>query len=95
MNKELHIWLEEPPFDVYTDFISTEHAILCGEENIDTTQPHFLQFRYGYRLFVHTHSHDVKGHEITLGECEGTSKCIREAHNLEKLLLAGAFDWWR
>lgn len=59
---------------------------------LHTTLTHFLSFSYGKRLFVHTP--DRKVHEITLGECEGTDKDIRVAHNIEKLLIAGEFDWF-
>ena len=94
MSKELHLWLKEPDCFYYPDFMSTSNAIGMNDECIHTTQPHFLQFRYGYRLFVHTDRHDLVGHEITLGDCVGTERIIREAHNLEKMLIAGEFDWF-
>ena len=34
-------------------------------------------------------------HEITVGRCKGTKKELRPAHNLERMLLAGAFDWFK
>lgn len=99
-DKKLHVWLKCPNYihilgkDIYDDYIDTKSAIERGDKVIHTTQPHFLRFRYGYRLFVHTDRNDANGHEITLGECEGTNKEIREAHNIEKMLFAGTFDWF-
>ena len=59
---------------------------------IHTTQPAFLQFKYAKRLFIILNK---EIHEITLGKCEGTDKEIRKAHNIEKMLLNGAFDYFR
>ena len=96
--KELHLILdniskagiEEP---IYDTFVTTYKRIeeLCPDI-VYTTVPRFLCWDYAERLFVH-----VRGevHEMTLGSCEGTDKEIRVAHNLEKMLLAGAFDWFR
>ena len=94
MSKQLHLWLEEPRHHIENDYIFTKRAIDNGESYIETLQTHFLSFEYGYRLFVHIDADDIEGHEITLGDCVGTNKCIREAHNVERMLLAGAFDWF-
>lgn len=93
---ELHIWLIKPNEEYYDNFIDTGNAIENGENIIHTTQTYFLHFSYlidkGYRLFVHVDY--VKQHEITLGECEGTKRDIKEGHNIEKMLYAGEFDWF-
>lgn len=95
MEKELHVWLKNPNNGFfYASYLDTLEAISKNEKRIDTTQPHFLHFSYGYRLFVHTDSNDLDGHEITLGECEGTNREIRVAHNIEKMLIAGEFKWF-
>lgn len=93
-NKQLHLWLEEPRHHIENDYISTQKAINDGKSYIETLQPHFLSFQYGYRLFVHIDVDDVDGHEITLGNCMGIDKSIRESHNIEKMLFAGVFDWF-
>ena len=93
--KELHIHLDLHECELIenTTFVTTEKALDKGEKlAIHTTQTHFCQFDYGRRLFVHANG---EVHEITLGECEGTDKEIREAHNIEKILIAGTFSWWR
>lgn len=100
MKKELHVWLdpgidEMDKYEILFSFHDTQIAITEGRHIIHTTQPHILQFRYGYRLFVHVMHDDLTGHEITLGDCEGTERIIREGYNIEKMLVAGEFDWWR
>ena len=96
MDKQLHIWLERPKdnFLVYIDVLSTERAMNEEFNHIHTTQTHFLQFRYGYRLFVHVYEDDYFGHEITLGNCVGTNREIKKSHNIEKMLFAGEFEWY-
>ena len=80
----------DAPFYCHTTFMGTE-AALGKEEIVYTTQLHFLNFKYAERLFV---SIGDELHEITLGNCVGTNMEIREGHNLEKMLLAGVFDWF-
>lgn len=90
--KQQHILVVHPCDDeyCYTSFVETFNAL--GKENVlHTTQLHFLSFNYAERLFV---SIDGVNHEITLGECDGTSREIKKGHNLERLLIAGEFDWF-
>ena len=79
-----------PPV-TYTTYQETFQAINT-KSVVQTTQPAFLQFKYAKRLYVVVND---KIHEITLGKCEGTDREIHEAHNIEKMLLNGAFDYFR
>lgn len=104
MNKfdEIHLylqfalkdWNETIPVqvDFYNSMLLFEHPELRKSNILHTTQPHFLSFHYGKRLFVHTPSGEV--HEITLGRCDGTNRYIKIGHNLEKLLISGEFKWF-
>ena len=77
---------------VYYTYIETEQAL--ANENIKciyTTVTHFLRWCFAERLFVHING---EVHEITLGECDGTLREIRDVHNIEHMLIAGEFDWW-
>jgi len=100
--KEMHVYLDM--LSVLTEMANGEIGEVCQsykdtytflnkEHNdiIRTTITHFLSWDFGERLFVHVNN---EVHEITLGECEGTDKDIRVAHNLEKLLFAGKFSWF-
>lgn len=98
--KEIHLWLSSMITTFYTDefvncytsYIETEQAIYSPNiDIIHTTQLSFLSFRYAERLFVHV---GKEVHEITLGECEGTDREIREEHSLDKMLINGVFDWF-
>jgi hypothetical protein len=110
MLKEIHLHLKvkrtdfERGYYMYDDYIGTKEMIqgALNSKHLDyiihTTQPHFLSFKYlPARLFVHFYNKDDQEeiHEITLDRCEGTEKELREAHNLERMLLAGSFDWWK
>ena len=107
MLKEIHIHLNYKleDYDKWTiedNFIDTKMVINNAiqspyNEVIHTTQPHFLSFKYfPARLFVHLYNKndEEEVHEITLEHCEGTEKELRPAHNLERMLLAGSFDWF-
>ena len=93
--KELHIVLDSESVlccdnVVYSTYCGTEIALLT-DEIVFTTQTAFLSFRWAERLFVHR---KACVHEITIGDCEGTTRFIREGHNLEKMLISGEFDWF-
>lgn len=109
MLKEIHLHLKitnkkQTNLLYYEDYIGTKRAIEKAlesdkDEVIHTTQTHFLSFKYlPARLFVHCYNKsnedDEEIHEITLEHCEGTEKELRLAHNLERMLLAGSFDWF-
>ncbi len=106
--KELHVYMYTPKslfkpqlysylFDdhtVYVSFKDTEEAIVRGEETIHTTITHFLSFQYeGYRLFIHLTPDHFE--ECVIGSKNTwTNRDIGYAHNLEKMLLAGAMGEW-
>lgn len=95
--QELHLWLDftelsKENYNISITTIDTLRHFKDGDRIIHTVIPHFLQWIYGEKLFVHCNG---ECHEITLGKCEGTEKEIREVHNLERILFAGGFDWWQ
>lgn len=77
--------------EILFTYDDTAREIRDGLRDIYTTVPHFLNFKYAKRLFVHV-DNDI--HEITIGKCDGTTREISESTNIEKLLYAGEFDWW-
>lgn len=89
--KEIHIHMDDVPKGCLTTYCATEKAIEDDYDVIHTTISHFCSWRYHRRIFVHVNG---EKHEITMGECKGTNKEIRESHNLERMLIAGTFDWF-
>lgn len=82
-------WYED---DIYFTYEETYSELNQGRREIYTTVPHFLSFKYAKKLFVHINS---EVYEITIGKCCGTTREIKKTHNIEKLLFAGEFDWWK
>lgn len=97
MEKEFHLYLDDyqATKDSYClhSYVATKKAIEAGQYIIHTTQVALVStslIHAGYRIFIYPSV--GKPFEITLGKCANTSKEIREAHNLEKLLVNGGFD---
>ena len=103
MDKEYHLYLYIPedwnidPLGFMFIYCLTvkevENCIKQGRNKIYTFQVCTLStdlFKKGYRIFIHDAPKSV--FEITLGHCDRTDKDIRMTHNLEKMLLNGAFQ---
>lgn len=96
---ELHIYMDADsvmahtdPDPIILDYITSKNAALSDQNIVRTIQVALCSWDYNRRIFIHWKN---ECHEITLGECEGTDKEIRKAHNIMNLLLRGAFDWFR
>ena len=102
MKKELHIYMDGNSFEKYgivTDIIPTHETYVEADKAargespvVRTTQVACCSFDYGRRVFIH---YKGETHEITIGKCEGTDKEIRKSHNIMRMLLTGAFDWYQ
>lgn len=92
MCEKLILYLDTPPYYGCCTYQETLNNINGGYDVVITTQPAFLQFKYAKRLFVKVNGEE---HEITLGKYEGIDREIKKFHNIEKMLLNGAFDWFR
>lgn len=94
--KEFHVWLDTIKFPalvtLQTVYDTTKAKLNCREDIIHTTQTAFLKTSIldEYKLFVHRYGQQI---EITLGSCQGTDREIKAGDNLEKLVLAGEFDF--
>ena len=102
--KELHLYLDlfsDLPETLNVTVETTEFSLNgAGYGNDDdildkcvyTTIPRYLSFQYAKRLFVHVNG---EMHEITLGNCDGTQREIKEHHLLHKMLFNNVFSWYQ
>lgn len=90
MLEEVHLWIDliGAPDNVK---LTLSDSFNFKGNILHTTIPHFLNWRWGKRLFAHVNG---EMHEITLGECDGTNRLIKEGHNIEKMIYDGEFDWY-
>lgn len=92
-NKEFHLYFDDDIDAIHHSYTFTKWLIDTDWNDIHTTQVALISTRLitkGYRILIHP----VKGNvfEITLGACQCTDREIRMCHNLEKMLLNGAFS---
>jgi hypothetical protein len=90
--KEFHVYLNRTCASDYYSYFGTLEAINDERDIIKTTQLSLLSTSLleKYRVFLHK---DGKQIEITLGDCQGTDRNIKATDNLEKLVMAGEFNF--
>lgn len=90
--KEFHVYLNKTSATDYYSYLGTLEAINDERGIIKTTQLSLLSTTLleKYRVFLHK---DNKQIEITLGDCQGTDRNIKVTDNLEKLVMAGEFNF--
>lgn len=90
----VHMTMDEVTNRTCQTYVATYEQVTNPQiwKIVHTTQTPFLSWIYAERLFVHAYG---RSHEITLGDCEGTNREIREGHNLQKMLISGEFSWFQ
>ena len=95
---EFHLYLytlegyKRDVINAYT--VNAVNDLVAHGKDVDTYQVICCTtdlFTKGYRIFVHETPAFV--HEITLGQCDGTTREIKIGHDLPKLILAGEFTY--
>lgn len=89
--KEFHVYLDTHGIN-YQTYLGTLEAINDERDIIKTTQLSLLSTTLfeKYRVFLHKGDKQI---EITLGDCQGTDRNIKVTDNLEKLVMAGEFNF--
>lgn len=90
--KEFHVYLDTHIMVGYQTYFETLKALNDEYPIIKTTQLSLLSTTLleKYRVFLHRGDKQI---EITLGDCQGTDRNIKATDNLEKLVMAGEFNF--